>query len=113
MKNQERTAVAIGRRVKALREAHELEPAELAEKAGIPPKTLSRIETGSGPVEAAAALRLAMAVEVKMRALTSAAHPDWSLATAARTDMDASDMASMKEAAYEYMAAYRAATRAA
>lgn len=113
MKDQERAAAAIGRRVKALREAHGMKQVELAEVAGISQATLSRIESGKGPVEAATALRIAMAVNVKMKALTGTAHPDSPLATAARTDMDASDMASMKEAAYEYIAAYRAATQAA
>lgn len=113
MKDQERAAAAIGRRLKALREAHGMKQVELAEVAGISQATLSRIESGKGPVEAATALRLAMALKVKMKALTSTAHPDWSLATAGRTDMDASDMASMKEAAYEYIAAYRVATQVA
>lgn len=113
MKHQERAAAAIGRRVMALREAHGMKQVELAEVAGISQTTLSRIERGKGPVEATTALRIAMALKVKMKALTSTAHPDWSLATAGRTDMDASDMASMKEAAYEYIAAYRAATQAA
>lgn len=76
---------------------------------GITQTTLAHIEGGKAPVKAATALRLAMSLQVKMKALVSTAHPDWTIATTGYTDMDG--MSTMKEAAHEYIAAYRATTK--
>lgn len=95
--------VAVGRRLRELREAAGVTAEQAREAIGVSQPTYSRIETGGRPLKGAELLQLAALFGVRTGAITGHVAVAARACAAARTDGSASPMTVMRERLTAYL----------